>query len=127
MNYYALLGVAEDASSESIHNAFRALARQYHPDAGEGSSAGKFREIVEAYETLGDPSRRHSYDRTLARERAPASMPNIVVEPLAQPWFASTSRPMSIQFEHSGAIDDLFDDVFRSFEEFLSYSWFGRR
>ncbi|HTU45454.1 MAG TPA: J domain-containing protein [Bryobacteraceae bacterium] len=131
MNYYAVLGIAEDASSESIHNAFRALARQYHPDAGEGSSAGKFREVVEAYETLGDPARRQAYDRMLARERHPsrreAPARDVIVEPLAQPWFASTPHPVSIQFGHPRVIDPWFEEVFRSFDEFLSYPWFGRR
>jgi curved DNA-binding protein len=62
MNYYAILGISADADDESIRRAFRALARQYHPDAGIGSSAEKFRQIFEAYETLRDPVRRVQYD-----------------------------------------------------------------
>jgi len=128
MNYYAVLGVAEDASFESIHNAFRALARQYHPDAGEGSSAGKFRELVEAYETLSDSARRYAYDAGLARHRAPtpkrhAPTPQVVVEPLTQPWFESTqpyfaapSRPVAPPFRRVPVVDDWFEEVFRSFE-----------
>jgi curved DNA-binding protein CbpA len=135
MNYYAVLGVAEDASSETIHNAFRALARQFHPDAGEGSSAGKFREIAEAYETLSNPARRGDYDRMLARERGSAPRPvvpspEVVVEPLAQPWFASRSgypRPSTIHFERADAIDLWFEEVFRSFDELFSDAWFYRR
>ena len=56
MNYDVRLGVSSDADSDTIRSAFRALVRRYRPDAGEGSSAQRFREIVEAYETLTDRS-----------------------------------------------------------------------
>src|SRR6185436_15491392 len=59
------LGVSPTADIETIRRAFRALVRRYHPDVGEGSSPQKFRELVEAYETLADPVRRHRYDATL--------------------------------------------------------------
>ena len=65
MNYYLLLGVPQDAEPDMIRSAFRALARRYHPDAGEGSSADRFRQILNAYETLNDPTRRGDYDRSL--------------------------------------------------------------
>jgi curved DNA-binding protein CbpA len=58
MNYYVVLGVTRNASHEAIRQAFRALARQYHPDTGTGSSVEKFRQIVDAYEMLSDPARR---------------------------------------------------------------------
>jgi curved DNA-binding protein CbpA len=69
MNYYVVLGVTRDASYEAIRQAFRALARQYHPDAGTGSSVERFRQIVDAYETLSDPARRRAYDHSIARSR----------------------------------------------------------
>ena len=65
MNYYLLLGVRQDADAETIRSAFRVLARRYHPDAGDGSSAERFREVLAAYETLNDPTRRWHYDRAL--------------------------------------------------------------
>lgn len=131
MNHYAMLGVAEDATPEAIHSAFRTLARQFHPDAGEGSSAGKFREIAEAYETLSDPARRKAYDAALARQRSPATphydpSPHIVVEPLAQSWFAARARPAygrSIHIEPMASSADLFDQLLQTFEEF----WFFPR
>ena len=79
MNYYILLGVAQDADADTIRSAFRGLARRYHPDAGVGSSAERFREILTAYETLNDPDRRGRYDRSLKGRRAPATQ---FVEPL---------------------------------------------
>jgi curved DNA-binding protein CbpA len=40
--YYVVLGIAEDASEETIRSAFRALARRFHPDVGGGSSPVEF-------------------------------------------------------------------------------------
>jgi curved DNA-binding protein CbpA len=80
MNHYVLLGVPIDADPDTIRSAFRALVRRYHPDAGQGSSADRFRQIVAAYETLNDPVRREQYDRTL-RVRRPR--PAQYVEALA--------------------------------------------
>src|SRR3954463_8792334 len=65
MNYYLVLDVPATADADTIRTAFRTLARRYHPDAGSGSSAQRFREVVEAYETLSDPIRRRRYDETL--------------------------------------------------------------
>jgi preprotein translocase subunit Sec63 len=50
------LGVPVTAEDETIRSVFRRLSRRYHPDAGQGSSSWKFREITEAYETLMDPA-----------------------------------------------------------------------
>jgi curved DNA-binding protein CbpA len=55
MNYYVVLGIAEDADDQTIRSAFRALARRYHPDVGAGSSLIEFQRGREAYETLADP------------------------------------------------------------------------
>ena len=52
MNYYILLGVAQDADADTIRSAFRGLARRYHPDAGEGSSADRFREVLVSYRPI---------------------------------------------------------------------------
>jgi len=63
-NYYDVLGVSKDASQEEIKTAFRKLARQYHPDLhpNDPQAAEKFKEINEAYETLGDAQKRAAYD-----------------------------------------------------------------
>lgn len=63
-DYYETLGVAKTASAEDIKQAFRKLARLYHPDVAKDKVAGeaKFKEINEAYEVLGDPEKRKRYD-----------------------------------------------------------------
>ncbi len=63
-DYYEVLGVARDASSEQIKKAYRKLAMKYHPDvADDPGSAERFKEIGEAYAVLSDPQKRSMYDR----------------------------------------------------------------
>src|SRR5271166_1053 len=62
-DYYEVLGVPPDADSTAIKNAFRQLARRYHPDIStEPDAEQRFREIAEAYGVLSDPAKRASYD-----------------------------------------------------------------
>jgi len=60
--YYKVLGVDKTASQEDIKKAFRSLAHQFHPDKPTGN-ADKFKEINEAYQVLGDESKRKQYDQ----------------------------------------------------------------
>jgi molecular chaperone DnaJ len=63
-DYYDILGVPRNASSEDIKKAFRRLAFQYHPDHNNsGDAEERFKEINEAYEVLSDEGKRNSYDR----------------------------------------------------------------
>ena len=63
-DYYKLLGVGRDATGAEIKKAFRKLARTHHPDVAKDKEASeaKFKEINEAYEVLGDPTKRKRYD-----------------------------------------------------------------
>ena len=63
-DYYATLGVPKTASAKEVKQAFRKLARKYHPDVnpGDKSSEARFKEINEAYEVIGDPDKRKKYD-----------------------------------------------------------------
>jgi len=63
-DYYKLLGISKNASESDIKNAYRKLARQFHPDLNPGnkSSEDRFKEINEANEVLSDPEKRRKYD-----------------------------------------------------------------
>ena len=62
-DYYAILGVDRRAGDREIKKAFRKLAMQYHPDRNSDPQAEtKFRQIAEAYEVLGDATKRKQYD-----------------------------------------------------------------
>lgn len=62
--YYKILGVSAGASQEEIKKAFRLLALRLHPDCNplDPDANGRFREVLEAYETLSDSARRAHYD-----------------------------------------------------------------
>ena len=63
-DYYAVLGVARNASEEDIRRAFRRMAMEYHPDRNKNADAEeKFKEINEAYQVLSDANKRAQYDR----------------------------------------------------------------
>lgn len=63
-DYYETLGVPRTAAADDIKQAFRKLARLYHPDVAKDKVSGeaKFKAINEAYEVLGDPAKRTRYD-----------------------------------------------------------------
>jgi hypothetical protein len=71
-NHYQALGVPRDADAETIRTAYRAHAKELHPDLSEGPSNEAFLRLQEAYDVLRDPERRAHYDDTLAREAAMA-------------------------------------------------------
>jgi curved DNA-binding protein len=64
-DYYKILGVARDASTETIKKAFRKLAMKYHPDKNPGvkQAERRFHEINEAHAVLTDPEKRATYDQ----------------------------------------------------------------
>jgi curved DNA-binding protein len=63
-DYYDALGVSRTASTEELQQAYRKLARQYHPDVNRDPGAEeRFKEISEAYSVLSDPDTRKRYDR----------------------------------------------------------------
>jgi DnaJ-class molecular chaperone len=71
-DYYATLGVPKTASDKEIKQAFRKLARKYHPDVnpGDAKSEARFKEVSEAYEVLGNPDARKKYDELGANWKA---------------------------------------------------------
>ena len=65
IDFYRVLGVSRDASDDAIKKAYRKLVFQHHPDRNPDSTHAepKIREINAAYEIVGDPDKRRSYDR----------------------------------------------------------------
>ena len=63
-DYYAVLGVAKDASPEDIKKAYRRLAKKHHPDvnAGNKDAEERFKDVSGAFEIVGDPVKRKIYD-----------------------------------------------------------------
>jgi DnaJ-class molecular chaperone len=76
-DYYTTLGVSKTATDKEIKQAFRKLARKYHPDVNPGDKAAeaKFKEVNEANEVLSDPEKRKKYDELGANWRAYENVP----------------------------------------------------
>ncbi len=67
-DHYEILGIASDASGETVRTAYRRKALQFHPDRNPAPDASeKFRDVQEAYETLTDAARRQVYDENRRR------------------------------------------------------------
>jgi curved DNA-binding protein len=130
-DYYATLGVTKTASDKDIKQAFRKLARKYHPDVNPGDKAAeaRFKEINEANEVLGDPEKRKKYDELGANwrmyeqaQRAGGGGPGAGAgHPFGGQWSygpgAGGFRTMSEDevSEMFGGDDSPFSDFFRTF------------
>jgi len=92
IDFYRVLGVSCDASDDAIKKAYRKLVFQHHPDRNPDSAHAepKIREINAAYEVVGDPEKRRSYDRlTWGDEttRDEAADPAVIVDEMEQKLF----------------------------------------
>ena len=123
MDYYVVLGIAEDADEEMIRSAFRALARRYHPDVGAGSSPVEFQRAREAYETLVDPERRRRYDQLRASRQHPIVVREVIVsrrvaEPVVDLRHFSFGVPGTfVTVTRPSFFDELLEDFFPSFDD----------
>ena len=70
-NHYQILGISETASQEQIRQAYKSLAKRYHPDINpDPIVAEQFKEITAAYNVLSDPNKKFIFDNQLIRQRA---------------------------------------------------------
>jgi len=61
-DYYEILQISTNAEPETIHRVYRLLAQRFHPDNRDTGDEGRFRQLSEAYQVVGDPERRAKYD-----------------------------------------------------------------
>ena len=111
-DYYNILGVSRNATEREIKQAYRRLARKYHPDVnpGDKSAEAKFKEINEAYEVLSNNEKRQKYDQfgdqwQYADQFAKAERQQTPF------WEFSRGSPTSSRFEESDDLDSLFGDL----------------
>ncbi|MBQ3634771.1 MAG: J domain-containing protein [Bacteroidales bacterium] len=91
MNYYEILGVSRFASSREIKHAYIELCKKWHPDANPDPDATRMmQQINEAYDVLGNPSSRSTYDWLLIKRES---------QPQPQP--TPTPRPQQTDHSHS--------------------------
>jgi len=110
-NYYDVLDVKKNASSQEIKYSYRNLAKKYHPDTGGDEE--KFKEIIEAYEVLGDLQKRKNYDLSLNEG---ATFENSIFNEFFNGIFSSYQSPpktnvvdLDIVIEYRVTIHDFFN------------------
>ncbi len=117
-DYYGSLGVPRGASEADVKQAFRKLAREYHPDVARDKKRAeeKFKEINEAYEVLGDPAKRKKYDELGANWQSGAEFrPPPGWEEFRGAQGGRRGRPGAEEFEfHFGGtgFSDFFEQMF---------------
>jgi molecular chaperone DnaJ len=112
MNLYLTLGLGRDATAGDIKRAYRRLARKFHPELNPGNeeAARRFRQILEAYETLVDPDRRQQYDRGGVRALRPLGEGATSVATFA---FAGFDFSTPAEGPSASTFGDLFAEVMR--------------
>lgn len=107
MDFYAILGLDQSATTADIKRAYRRLARRYHPGINPGDRAAQsmFARVSEAYETLVDPERRRAYDRS------GVVAPPVVTEVQPGVQFAEFDFSVAARGAQAGTFAELFAEV----------------
>ena len=113
-DYYNVLGVDRSATQKEIKQAYRRLARKYHPDVnpGDPSAQERFKEINEAHEVLSDPEKRKKYDQLGASWQQWQRMGG---QPQDFDWSQWSTRPeggrVHMQYGTMEDMEDLFGNL----------------
>jgi len=113
-DYYAILGVKRNASEREIKQAYRQLARKYHPDVNpsDKSTEAKFKQINEAYEVLSDKENRKKYDQFGDQWQYADQFARAGWQQTPFRGFGKSSGATSFHFGEV-VLDDLFDEMLR--------------
>jgi molecular chaperone DnaJ len=108
-DYYLILGISRRENFRAIQDAFRELAKRYHPDRAGPEGTRQFQDIQEAYEVLSDPEKRKSYNYELEQDE-------IKIHSRPEPIFSRpASKPEPLVPEMMSVLRD-FETIRPSFE-----------
>ncbi|MBE0479703.1 MAG: DnaJ domain-containing protein [Dehalococcoidia bacterium] len=112
-DYYNVLGVDRNAGSKEIKQAYRKLARKYHPDVNPGDKAAEaaFKEVNEAHEVLSDPEKRKKYDQYGDQWQYADQFAR--TQQQQEAW--NFRRGSRVRLEDYGDLGDIFDSVLGGF------------
>jgi len=93
-DFYYILGVEGNATQHEVREAYRKLSKKFHPDVNGNDYyfEDRFKEILEAYDTLNDPAKRHRYDAALKKYQADPAAIN------KKPAYRKATRSIDITF-----------------------------
>ena len=125
-DYYEILGVSPDADAKTIKQAYRKLARQYHPDVNPGNKDAeeKFKTINEAYQALSNVEQRKKYDELRAQYQRWQQSGRNPQDFNWQSWAAQPGQEANVQYGSPEDFEDLFGGE-SPFSDFFS-SIFGQ-
>ena len=112
-DYYQILGLDKNVSSDQVKKAYRKLAMQYHPDRNHGKEEWaneKFKDINEAFSVLGDPEKRIEYDQF----GTVGNFDDILDNRATRTTFEDFIRDFGEAGPDFGSFDDIFGDITRN-------------
>jgi curved DNA-binding protein len=109
-DYYQILGVSPDAKQKVVKQAYRELARKYHPDLNPGNKEAeeKFKTINEAYQVLSDAEKRKKYDELRAQYQHWQQTGGRQQDFDWQNWSAQPGQGVHVQYATPEDLEDLF-------------------